>query len=53
MQAVEWIVTLLGSTDSEADGEVRKTKDAHTRFVYLKDLITSESEEESAEGKRL
>jgi hypothetical protein len=31
---------LLGTTNKEAKDEVRKTKGAHSRFVFLKELIT-------------
>jgi hypothetical protein len=31
---------LLGTTNMEADDEVRKTKGAHIRFVFLKDLFS-------------
>jgi hypothetical protein len=31
---------LLGTTDREVENEVRKTKGAHIRFVFLKELIS-------------
>jgi hypothetical protein len=34
------MITLLGSTNSETENEVRRTKCAHVRFVYLKETIT-------------
>jgi hypothetical protein len=37
---VDMMIELLGSTTSEAESEVKKTKGAHVRFVYLKELIT-------------
>jgi hypothetical protein len=37
---VDWMTELLGTTDKEAEDEVRKTKGAHIRFVFLKELIT-------------
>jgi hypothetical protein len=37
---VVWMTKLLGTTDKEAEDEVRKTKGAHIRFVFLKELIT-------------
>jgi hypothetical protein len=33
---VEWMITLIGLTNSEAEGEVRRTKGAHVRVVYWK-----------------
>jgi hypothetical protein len=39
-EGVKWMKELLGTTDREAKNEVRKTKGAHIRFVFLKELIT-------------
>jgi hypothetical protein len=39
-EEVKWMKEMLGTTDREAENEVRKTKGAHIRFVFLKELIT-------------
>ncbi|XP_045797515.1 protein MAIN-LIKE 1-like [Trifolium pratense] len=38
-EGVRWMVEMLGSTEREALDEVKKTKGAHCRFVYLRRLI--------------
>jgi hypothetical protein len=37
---VEMMMEFLGSTNNEAESEVKRTKGAHVRFIYLKGLIT-------------
>jgi hypothetical protein len=37
---VEMMMEFLGSTNNEAESEVKMTKGAHVRFIYLKGLIT-------------
>jgi hypothetical protein len=34
--SVDWMAKLLGTTDKEAEDEVRKTKGTHIIFVFLK-----------------
>jgi hypothetical protein len=34
------MIALLGTTNKEVEDDVRKTKGAHIRFIFLKELIT-------------